>query len=454
MTKDKTWKRAVRARMKATGERYTTARAQLLRKQAETPAVKGPGRGDSKGGYPFAPGLCRDTGAVTNWLQASGVHREDGAFLNEALVTALAGGVGFLYIVFEYKGLPPLLSVLTRYDSAAERFAVAGLERLDLPLETLQTTSAKKAQAALDAALDEGRPALCVVDAGALSASGSPEALSMPAGMAPTIVSAVAREGDTLLVDLGALEPASIGVEDFARARQAYRKAKQQMWTLPKGEHLVEAAELSTALRGAFADCARRYTEAPYKGYASNFGLAGMEKWARLLVDEKDPKGWARLFPEGRAACTGLRRAYQGLEVELTSPGAGRFVFADALRQAAGLGPVLEGADLKRAALERAADAFEDAGSSWSAVATAILVCGADEVRSGCELLDEYAALLDAQAPFSERRAAAERVSASASESSLDAAAAKAIYRDLAERVGDAVASERAALAQLEKALN
>lgn len=429
MTRGRNFKAEVRARMQKTGERYAAARARILAKW--TPDADAP-----DGSYSFSPGTCRDTGAARNWLRALGVREAvDGPSISEALLTGLAGGVGFLYMVFEYRDTPPLLSVLTRYDTSADQFVFGGLRRLGIGARVTETGSAKKARAELDSALESGSGALCVVDSVTLAQSSAAREL---VGMVPTVVAVVGEEGGELLVDCGAAEPLRIDHAALARARTGFKKAKHRMLT---AEHGALPGDLPGAIHSAIDDCLDRYENAPYKGYASNFGFAGMEKWARLLTDERDPKGWPRLFPEGRAACLGLRRAFEGLEHEMTSAGAGRFAYADFLRAAARI--------TGREEYSSAAIRFDDAGERWSAVAGAIAACDVREVRSGCDLLDGYSELLDAQAPSSERERIATQLSNSAQPCDLDAESARAIYARLAGLVREAIEAERQAVGAL-----
>jgi hypothetical protein len=431
MTRQQSFKERVRARMAKTGERYTVARAQILGTLArEVPRP---------GGHAFRPGLCRDTAAVANVLAAAGVRAAGGAeAIDEVLLTGLCGGTGFLYIVFEYQGFPPLPSVLMRFDTAADQFALHGLRRLGLGLEVSETASAAKAQRNLDEALDAGRAVLCVADAAALREDAASAAL---AGMAPTIVAVIAREGDAYVLDTGLGRPQRLSRERLAAARAGYKPAKQRSAVLTAAG---EVGDLRPALHAAIADTARRYEHAPYKGFASNFGFAGMEKLASALVDPKDKRGWPRLFPEGRRACLGLRRLYQGLELELTPPAGGRAVQAQFLRAAARL--------TGQPTYAEAARGFDAAAAGWSEVARFVASCGVRAVATGCELLDAYAELLDDGPDEAARRAVERELEASADASAISAEQARALYAEVASRVARAVDAERQAVAVLGRA--
>lgn len=431
MTKQQSFKERVRARMAKTGERYTTARAQILGTLArEAPTFPG---------HPFRPGLCRDTAAVANVLAAAGVRLAPGAApVDEVLLTGLCGGTCFLYMVFEYKGWPPLPSVLMRFDTAADQFALHGLRRLGLGLEVSETASAAKAQRTLDEALDAGHTALCVVGAGAPPTDG---AIDPVGGMAPTFVAVVGREGDEYVVDRGQGRPERRSRKALAAARAGYKPAKQRMAVLraPK-----DVADVRETLHGALAGTAQRYEQSPYKGFASNFGLAGMSKFVASLTDAKDKRGWPRLFPEGNLAAIGLRRLYQGLELEMTPPAGGRGVQAQFLRKAAEL--------TGHAAYAEVARGFDAAAAAWAEVSASVAGCGVREVRMGCELLEAYAELLDDRPDPAAARDAARELAASSDGCDLSAESTRALYAEVAARAARAVDAEREAVAALARA--
>lgn len=426
--------------MEKTGERYSAARASILSTLALEGGVGQPRAARSKKeaefGYPFRAGVCKDTGAARNMLSAIGVREpRSGRPLSEAMVTGLSGGIGFLYIVFEYKGTPPLLSVLMRFDSSADQFVLGGLKRLGLGLEVTETTSAAKAEKSLDAALAEGRPALCVVD---LLSVFTPMTPGVMKGMAPAIVVATAGQGDEIVIDAGTGSAQTLSRREFAEARGAFKKGKNK---LAVAREPGAIADLPGAIDGAISACLDRYENAPYKGFASNFGFAGMEKWANLLTDARDPKCWAKLFPEGQAACLGLRRAYQGIEYEMTGPGGGRAMYAGFLRESADI--------CGHKAYAKAAARYDTCAERWSAISSFISGCGVKEVKTGCELLDAYTELLDTGADARARDEAAGELRESAGPCDVSRDQARAIYSELSALVRQAIEAEREAVGAL-----
>jgi hypothetical protein len=176
MTKRRDFKALVRERMDKTGERYTAARAQLLGKSAALPPASHAFPGVLPG-YDTFGGIQSGTAAVRNTLASIGrVSPLDGGPYTESLVNGLCGGPGFLYAVFEYKGWPPMLSLALRSRSMPDVYIAEGLSRVGMKVTTSETTSPVAARKALDAALAEGKPALCVTDAASLPWTGLPKA--------------------------------------------------------------------------------------------------------------------------------------------------------------------------------------------------------------------------------------------------------------------------------------
>ncbi|MEL6330027.1 MAG: DUF4872 domain-containing protein [Planctomycetota bacterium] len=428
MTRNRDFKATVRARMAKTGERYTTARAQILGARANISDERPTGEHRLTIG-----GVCSDTNALRLILEAAGVRApHTGQPFSEAMLFGLCGGVGFLYAVFEYKGFPPLLSVLTRYDTVPDTFIAGGLERLGLPATTSQTASAAKARQALDDALESGLPALCTIDRVTLADENASR--TEMAGGAPDVVAVLAREGDDLLIADGPAEPRRVGADHFAKARAAHKKSKQRLVSIADGTPGPSADQLAAAVRDAVRNTADRYTNAPFKGFASNMGLAGLEKWRRLVTDERDPKGWPSVFAESAHACDAFRRTFQGIEHEFTSPAAGRPMQAEFLAEAAEL--------TGNEKLAEASRAFESAGRAWRAVSEFIATCGVPVVETGCESFDKYRELLD------ESRGSGTPAAPSASDTGEDAITperAIELFAALAERLDEVVTAEHAA---------
>jgi hypothetical protein len=351
MTTQRDLKRLVRERAARTGESYTTARRHVL-------AKAGPSGAPTPGalpGYPgFGGGLHRESTLLAHLLnQAGHIAPHTGAPCSETTLCGLAGGIGFLYAVFEYRGLPPIVTIVAQHHP--ESWAPAALGRLGVPFEVRHSTGAKAAEADLRALLAAGRPVHCVVDRGGLP--WHPSATALATDPYPVVVAG--RRDDRYLLDDEAVRPHEIASGDFLSAWSGHRKGRHQRLVIGLAEGTVD---LAAAMRAAIRTTVAHLT-GPVLGNAFdvNMGFSGMAKLAAQLRDERTSKGWARRFSAPGALTLGLRRLYECLELEYTAPGATRPLYAGFLDEAAAV--------LGEPRLTRAAALFREAAQEWSAVA-------------------------------------------------------------------------------------
>lgn len=432
MTRQRDFKKLVRERMSRTGESYTTARSHLLVEEAPRDPLPG-----LLANYSRFGGLQGDTGVLTNVLRFAGLRKPDGREYSEALVAGLCGGIGFLYAVFEYRGMPPMLTIVARSNSMADAYIAEGLGRCGADFETREASTEGAAAKHVLSALDAGKPALCTVDMVSLPYSGMP---AQWAGMSPHVVAAVGRHGESVWLDDRAVEPIAISMDDLAHARSRYRKGKNRLITLGGS---ARGFELAQAVRGAVALTVKCFHESPVKSFASNFGFAGLEKWQRLLTDKRDPKGWAKVFPSGREALAGLGRVYECLQHEYTAPAAGRPLYAEFLAEAASITGDKRFAEVSQK--------FRASGALWNGLTDRIRRYPDGAVKRRCEITDIRAELLDSQgskaapqlkALFDERMELGKLCR-------LDAGAAGELYAAMAGDLGRIIGLEREAVEQL-----
>jgi hypothetical protein len=349
MTSQKHLKAAVRARMARTGERYTTARRHLTGRPAPSSAGLVPGY------RTFGGGRHHDSALLTHVLEAAGVAAaHDGGPLDEPMVAGLAGGIGFMYFSFSYAGHLPTMTIVPR--THPRPFLRGALERAGIPHRTTETTSAAKAARELTAALDAGRTPICTVD---LAGLGHQVWADVIPGASPYDVVAAGRRGDVLLLDDDCLEPVEVPADVFAAARAAHRKSKHRMVVVEPGAPPVD---LAPAIRSALGVTVHDLTQDVMPGnFAGNFGLRGLAKWADALADRRSKTGWARLFDSGPAFGHAMRRVYDCLTFDHSSPGAMRSLYADFLTESAGI--------IGDPALAAAAVRYEESGALWSELA-------------------------------------------------------------------------------------
>jgi Butirosin biosynthesis protein H, N-terminal/Domain of unknown function (DUF4872) len=432
MTKRRDFKSLVRERMDKTGERYTAARAQLLGRLPASPSA--PAFPGVLPGYDSFGGIQSGTSALRNTLASLGrVSPLDGTPYTEALVNGLCGGPGFLYAVFEYKGWPPMLSLALRSRSMPDVYIAEGVSRIGAKVKTSETTSPVVARKALEAALADGKAALCVTDAASLPWTGLPQAF---VGGGPHVVAVAGRDRDDFWIDDRAAHPRRISDAQLSKARAAYRQAKNRLMTLDGDKPGYDARK---AMRDAIADTAMRYVEpAVPKSFWVNCGFSGLDKWRQMLVDPKDKRGWQTVFSDGARACAALQRLHESIECQ-SAPQAGRGLYAEFLDDAAGA--------LGAPQLARAAAAYREAGVLWTSIGGIVAECDDPAVRKACRVADEY--LEGADTGRDSAMSCAERaqdLQKIASDCKLTKTAARAIYADIASAVGRIADAERTAV--------
>jgi hypothetical protein len=378
MTRQSTFKQKIRARMTKTGERYAAARLALLRENAPpivTPAIP------AVPGYPFVTGVEPDISRLASAMaQARVVDPATGEAFTELRLFGLSGGIGFMYFLFEYKGYPPMMTFVCRSWSMPGPVIGRALEHAGIEHELRETTSAAAARRVVDEALASGRAAHVTLDFASLPSSGAPAEWI---GQAPRQANVVGSEEGRYLVDIGG--PKVLDHEVLARARAACRKEKHRSITFQPG---VAGKDPVLATRTAVRSTARSFVEAPFKGFTSNFGLAGLEKVARLSVDEKDKKGWPRVFDSGPLAYRALYRTWECATFALTPPAGGRSYYAEFLAEASslpGLSALRDAAALARKSGDLFGELAEEAVRAAPEVASAVAI--AEEIdelqRSG-----------------------------------------------------------------------
>ena len=108
--------------------------------------------------YNAFDGRHYETGTVHNALSYQGIKApHTGKPYSEALLMGVSGGAAFGYFTFHYTGYDPQLNLITRntFDPMETLF-----DRLAMPREVLQTSSADKGEENLIDVLEDGQPAI------------------------------------------------------------------------------------------------------------------------------------------------------------------------------------------------------------------------------------------------------------------------------------------------------
>jgi hypothetical protein len=119
--------------------------------------------------------------------------------------------------------------------------------------------------------------------------------------------------------------------------------------------------------------------------FDSSFGVPGIRKWARLLNDPRDKKGWPTLFREPASLRDALAAVVRGLGSADQSSGASRQLYASFLKQTATL--------TGEAALVDVANAYGDLNQRWAAL---VQLAGQPDT-TGADLATHLPDLADAE---------------------------------------------------------
>jgi len=280
---------------------------------------------------------------------------------SEAMLFGLGGGIGFSYFVFEYKSariktLTLGTRITTLEESSRPQFLQTICERIGVPLRVVQSTSAALANRAVRQALAEGTPAIVWVDL-----SGPPYYFSPTAEYAAAVV--YGWTDDRVWLAGRSRRPLPMRGKAFEKARSSIGVPKARAVIV---ERPVAAPPLGPAILQAVRETrdqmARGIDVGPFRG---NFGLAALEKWAGLLTDDRDRKGWPRFFPPGRDLLSALLTVYVQIELRGRGGGAFRSLYADFLEEAAEVA--------RRRRLKEAAVPFRLAARAWHNLAVAAL---------------------------------------------------------------------------------
>lgn len=276
--------------------------------------------------YSHFGGLHTDSAVLCNTFRHAGVLAPHSRRpYTESMIAGLGGGIGFSYFVYEQRAEPARLELSSRFQGRRQDFIDGVLKRSGVRFVVSHTSSPRRAQEALLTTLAQGRAAICTVDPPLLPHRGLPVRLR---GRTSQLVSVVGTDGDDVLIDDLCQEPVRLSAEQLSAARQSNRRARQRMVVVAPP---LVSVDLASAVREALRSTCRLFLEPP----VSNVGLAGLEKWAHLLTNQQNRRGWPRLFASPRALFAALHHTYSHLRHERAAPGAMRPMFADFLEEAA-----------------------------------------------------------------------------------------------------------------------
>ena len=312
---------------------------------------------------------------MKNMLAHAGVAApHTGQPFSEALCFGIAGG-----IAAGYSFCPSIpgydigsgVSIVGRYHlfTTNGEFTRGFFERVGARPQVHETSGVKGAYKALVEALEGGKP-------GIVWSSPLPVAPAVWAGcvgMYATVVFGVDETKGVAYISDRAPGPLTLPLDQLEAARNKVCSHRNRLLTFDPPATL-NVARLKAAVSEGIRLCAADFQKPKLKTY----NLPGFFDWAKLITNDKNARGWLRIFPDGRIYMA-LRDTFDSIETAGTGGAGFRPMYAEFLDEAAAI--------TKRKALAELAGRYREIAKMWTALAESMLPDAMKPLRRTKELL-------------------------------------------------------------------
>lgn len=296
--------------------------------------------------------------------------------LSEDMLFGLGGGIGFLYW---YMKTLPAPFVGSRYGKVAE-FLGNTCRRIGADMSIMETSSPKKGYEELKALLRSGEPAVAYGDMAYFPYLAHPEVAHF-GGHAVAVFGLDEERGEVHLYDRGR-NPVVMRTSELARARSSSFAPFAPKHRLLHLSYPSEIASLEPGIKQSITECCRNMLQPAIR----NIGLAGMEKWSRVVVK------WPEQF-SGTTLLNALINGFTYIEIAGTGGSGFRTMYARFLDEASQV--------VGEPALREVAGMMRQAAVVWSDIATGFLPDSQPNLKTIRELLVEKNRLSEEQEPGS-----------------------------------------------------
>jgi hypothetical protein len=333
MTTQKKLKASVRARMDQTGESYMVARRHILNRL-------------SSDQYVLRGGIHPDTSSLASALANRGISNPTNSRpLSEAMILGVGGGLGAGYILWQFE----------KYDHAV--VTIGFRNNSQYPDRWFRRTSGEKRAASyLEDALASGLPAIAYISVADLPYWHLP---SEQSGMWGYTLVVYGQQSDRFLIDDRNLKPLSLPGQDLAASRDRIPSYKNRLLVVDPAAVELDNDAFLAAVESGLADQVEHLSSK-----SDSFSLPAIAKWARMLTDERNPKGWGQVFVDGHGLVEALVSAHEGVSEVGMLGGNLRSMYADFLREAG---------KITGRPLGEAERAYRKAAKSWEEFASVCL---------------------------------------------------------------------------------
>lgn len=357
----------------------------------------------------------------------------------EEILFGLGGGIGCAYFLFDMHGGHPVYIGYRIHAKEGDTpyFTLQMTEGWGATADVRHSSSPSAATKSLVKILNDGFTPIVWVEVTKLPymfLSGNPLAYHQ--------VVVYGMEGDDVLVgDLGD-SVIRMSMEELTEARNSNYAPKFRTV-------VISEATAKPQLRETLSDRIRVTCSQMLEGLGiANFGLAALNKWAQMLTNTKNKKGWPNCFPGGPPLHGAMSSVFAQIELRGYGGSAFRGLYADFLDQAAGV--------LKKSALKKVAEQFRESEASWRAISDAALPDSIPLLKETREALTRRSVLIRkprTTAIDKELESLRDRLKQlrerSAKELSLSKADTLDLFGAISERVLETEKIERAAFTEL-----
>lgn len=357
----------------------------------------------------------------------------------EEILFGLGGGIGCAYFLFDMHGGHPVYigSRIHAKEGDTPYFTLQMTEGWGATADVRHSSSPSAATKSLVKILNDGFTPIVWVEVTKLPymfLSGHANAYHQ--------VVVYGMEGDDVLVgDLGD-SVIRMSMEELTEARNSNYAPKFRTV-------VISEATAKPQLRETLSDRIRVTCSQMLEGLGiANFGLAALNKWAQMLTNTKNKKGWPNCFPGGPPLHGAMSSVFAQIELRGYGGSAFRGLYADFLDQAAGV--------LKKSALKKVAEQFRESEASWRAISDAALPDSIPLLKETREALTRRSVLIRkprTTAIDKELESLRDRLKQlrerSAKELSLSKADTLDLFGAISERVLETEKIERAAFTEL-----
>jgi hypothetical protein len=357
----------------------------------------------------------------------------------EEILFGMGGGIGCAYWLFDMHGGHPVVigSRIHAKEGDTPYFTLQMTEGWGASADVRHSSSPSAATKSLVKILNDGFTPIVWVEVTKLPymfLSGNPLAYHQ--------VVVYGMEGDDVLVG-------DLGDSVIRMSMDELTDARNSNWAPRFRTVVITEATAKPQLRETLSDRIRVTCSQMLEGLGiANFGLTALNKWAQMLTNTKNKKGWPNCFPGGPPLHGAMSTVFEQIELRGYGGSAFRGMYADFLDQAAVV--------IKKSALKKVAEQFRESEESWRAISDAALPDSIPLLKETREALTRRSVLIRKRRTTAidrELESLRDRLKQlrerSARELSLSKADTLDLFGAISERVRETEKIERAAFTEL-----